>query len=109
MAEKRAQWRPCGFRSDERITRRMRRHKALCARGVDSPSPEGCEKCLIPDEHRDAKKWRAWGDLLLEPVRLWGKWRTSPDIIAGIDLPVELTHALDAALAAADRVRGGER
>ena len=64
-------WRPCELRHDERTTR-FGRVKADCNLGIGDEQglgPSICAECPVPDDRRDAKKWRDYGPALVAAVR----------------------------------------
>jgi len=66
-----AEWRECELRHDERTTR-FGRVKADCDLGIGDErgiGPSICAECPVPDDRRDAKKWRECGAALVEAVR----------------------------------------
>ena len=100
-----AEWRECELRHDERTTR-FGRVKADCDLGIGDErgiGPSICAECPVPDDRRDAKKWRECGAALVEAVGAAAE-------------PTVLEHAADAryraiyrkARAALDKAKGEE-
>ena len=119
-------WRPCEFAYGEET----RSSRGCGANGMQGMvMPKHCIGCELPDDHRDAKKWRECGPALVDAVRavsdpaewLQGSVLARPTACVFCDassegaIPQNIMHSEDcpvpkaqAALAALEQAKGEE-
>jgi len=110
-----AEWRECELRHDERTTR-FGRVKADCNLGIGDEqglSPSICAECPVPDDRRDAKKWRECGAALVKAVdkaRIHCGWLMSEFQEGGkpSDLVESTRYVYDLCTAALEQAKGEE-